>query len=404
MDFLREAFRGNNRFVARVAIIAALGGFLFGYDTGIISGALLYIKKELGASDFEQEAIVGALLLGAAAGAVLSGWLADRIGRRRTKILSGCIYVVGGLACAFAPGTWFLIGARFVLGLSVGTASFVSPMYISELTPKRIRGGMTSFNQLMITSGILIAYIVAFVLKDVDAGWRWMLGLSVVPGAALAIGMYFQPESPRWLVEQGREDEARAVAIRAAAGGALEPWSCFYAYTFLSRQETMTLPVGIQRFFTEFATDWPGLMAATFLMSVPVVVLFLVLQKYSCVPSPKAPSNTRSVRGRSRPEERQQELRRGRGGSRCLLRGRARRVRRPGRALRLRQDHHAQPDRRPDPPHLGRDSSSASGRSRASIPRTGISPWCSRTTRSTPTRRCSRTSPSRSPCASSRRT
>src|SRR4051794_22239687 len=214
MSFLREAFGGDNRFVSRVAIIAAIGGLLFGYDTGVISGALLFLKDDLGASAFEQEAAVGSLLLGAVGGAILAGYLAGRVGRRWTLIAAGVIYVVGGLASAFAPSIWFLIVARFVLGFAVGTASFVAPMYISEMVPKHLRGGMTSFNQLMITSGILLAYIVNFAFKDAPDNWRWMLGLSVIPGIALAAGMLRQPFSPRWLVEQGREDEAFAVLRR----------------------------------------------------------------------------------------------------------------------------------------------------------------------------------------------
>src|SRR4051795_676333 len=214
MQFVREAF-GGNRYVARVSIIAAIGGLLFGYDTGVISGALLFIKDDLSASSFEQQAAVGSLLLGAVGGAILSGWLADRIGRKWTLIAAGIIYIVGGLASALSPDVWFLIVARFVLGFAVGTASFVAPMYISELTPPSIRGGITSFNQLMITTGILVAYLVNFAFKDAANGWRWMLGLSIVPGIALAVGMLRQPFSPRWLVEQGREDEARDVLRRA---------------------------------------------------------------------------------------------------------------------------------------------------------------------------------------------
>jgi MFS family permease len=207
MQFLREAF-GGNRYVARVSIIAAIGGLLFGYDTGVISGALLFIKDDLSASSFEQQAAVGSLLLGAVGGAILSGWLADKIGRKWTLIAAGIIYIVGGLASALSPDIWFLIIARFVLGFAVGTASFVAPMYISEMVPKHLRGGMTSFNQLMITSGILLAYIVNAALKDAGNNWRWMLGLSVIPGILLAVGMLRQPDSPRWLVEQGREDDS----------------------------------------------------------------------------------------------------------------------------------------------------------------------------------------------------
>ncbi len=216
MRFLREAFSRNNPFVLRVAIIAAVGGFLFGYDTGIIGGAQLYIKKDFGTSQFEQQALVGALLIGAVFGAALSGWTTDRIGRKWTKVGSGTVYVIGALGSAFAPDITVLIIARGVLGLAVGTASFVSPMYISEQAPPRIRGGVTSFNQLMVVLGIFVAYIASYVLKGIGTGsWRWMLGLAVVPGAVLAIGMILMPHSPRWLMEQGREDEARDVLVRS---------------------------------------------------------------------------------------------------------------------------------------------------------------------------------------------
>ena len=144
MEFLREAFSGENRFVLRLAMIAALGGFLFGYDTGVISGALPFINKALHATKFEQQAFVGSLLIGAVVGAIMSGFSADALARRRTKIISGTVYVVGALGSAFSQDATQLVIARFVLGIAVGAASFVSPMYISELAPKRIRGGVTS--------------------------------------------------------------------------------------------------------------------------------------------------------------------------------------------------------------------------------------------------------------------
>jgi sugar porter (SP) family MFS transporter len=158
---------------------------------------------------------VGALLIGAVVGAIISGFSADSLSRRRTKIIAGVVYVVGALGSALAQTSTELIAARFVLGIAVGTASFVAPMYISELAPKKIRGGVTSFNQLMVVSGILGAYIVSWALKDVTNNWRWMLGLGALPGIALAVGMFFQPFSPRWLIDQGREDEARKVLRRA---------------------------------------------------------------------------------------------------------------------------------------------------------------------------------------------
>ncbi len=218
MDFLRAVVSGRNAFVLRLAVIAALGGFLFGYDTGVISGALPFISKDLGASQFDQQAFVGSLLIGAVVGAILSGFSADALSRRRTKILSGSVYVIAALASGLSQTGAELIAARFVLGIAVGTASFVSPMYISELAPKRIRGGVTSFNQLMVVGGIFSAYIVNWALKGAADNWRWMLGLGAIPGLALAVGMFFQPFSPRWLIEQKREDEARQVLLRARNG------------------------------------------------------------------------------------------------------------------------------------------------------------------------------------------
>jgi sugar porter (SP) family MFS transporter len=209
--FARELMRGHNRFVIRISVIAALGGFLFGYDTGVISGALLYIGPDLHASKLAQQWVVGSLLLGAVGGAIISGYAADRFSRKWTKFASGCVYVVAAIASALAQDVAWLIAARAVLGIAVGTASFVSPMYISENTPPRIRGGTVSFNQLMVTSGILVAYVINFVFKDAADNWRWMLGLGAVPGLALAIGMLFVPHTPRWLMQADREDEARAV-------------------------------------------------------------------------------------------------------------------------------------------------------------------------------------------------
>ncbi len=211
VSFLREIRQSGNGLIIRISVIAAIGGLLFGYDTGVISGALLYIKDDLHAGQFTQQAIVSVLLLGAMAGALASGYLADRISRRWTKVISGSLYVVGALGCAFSVNAEMLIAFRFLLGLSVGTASFVSPLYISEVSPPRVRGGLVSFNQLAITSGILLAYIVNFLFKGVAGNWRWMLGIAALPGAALAVGMLTVPHTPRWLMLTGQQDRARGV-------------------------------------------------------------------------------------------------------------------------------------------------------------------------------------------------
>jgi sugar porter (SP) family MFS transporter len=208
--FLREALR--NRRLLGIALIAAIGGFLFGYDTGVIGGALLFMQKDLNLKTHgQQQLTVAILLIGAIVGALIAGWLADAISRRRTKIIAGGVYITGAIGCALAQSYWQILAGRFWLGLAVGAASFVAPMYIAELVPPRIRGGVVSFNQLMITLGILVAYIVDWGFAPLPNNWRWMFALGAVPGAALAIGMYFMPFSPRWLVQKGREEEARKV-------------------------------------------------------------------------------------------------------------------------------------------------------------------------------------------------
>jgi sugar porter (SP) family MFS transporter len=216
--FVREMRDSGNGLLVRVSVIAAIGGLLFGYDTGVISGALLYIKKDLHAGTFEQQAIVAVLLLGAMFGALASGYLADKISRKWTKVISGCIYVIGALGCALSINAEMLIGFRFLLGISVGTASFVAPLYISEVAPPKVRGGLVSFNQLAIVSGILLAYIVNFAFKDFSNEWRWMLGVAAIPGVALAVGMLTVPHTPRWLMLSGQQDRARKVLERLREG------------------------------------------------------------------------------------------------------------------------------------------------------------------------------------------
>ncbi|MBW8484472.1 sugar porter family MFS transporter [Actinomadura parmotrematis] len=215
-SYVREAAR--NPFVLKISMLAALGGLLFGYDTGVISGALLYIKQDLGAGSLAQSWIVAGLLLGAVAGALIGGRLADRISRRWTLLIAGIVYVAAALGAALAQTTGQLIAARVVLGLAVGAASAVVPLYISEHTPPRIRGGTVSYNQLMVTIGILVAYLVNFALRDTGDGWRWMLGIGAAPGVVLVIAMAFVPYSPRWLMMRGRRDEARAVLARSRGG------------------------------------------------------------------------------------------------------------------------------------------------------------------------------------------
>jgi sugar porter (SP) family MFS transporter len=213
--FIRQVTVRENRFALGISLLAALGGFLFGYDTGVVGGALPLITSHLHLSSGAESWVTGSLLLGAVTGALISGYLADRIGRRWTIFAAGVIYTLAAIASGVAPTFALLAIARGVLGLAVGAASFVAPMYIGEHSPKALRGGMTALTQLAVTFGILIAYLIDDVFKSTDGGWRWMFALGALPGLALAISMLFVPESPRWLVEHGRSDEAKRFLIRS---------------------------------------------------------------------------------------------------------------------------------------------------------------------------------------------
>src|SRR5512135_67379 len=193
-----------------IYFFGALGGVLFGYDTGVISGALLFIPNDFKLSPFLQGAIVAGLLLGAMIGAAFAGRLADHLGRRRLIIIAAVVFTAGSLLAAFAPTVWVLIAARFVIGLGVGSAALVVPLYLSEIAPTEVRGAIASLNQLMIVCGILAAFIVNAILAS-SGNWRLMLGLAAVPSLVLLVGMLFMPETPRYLVHAGEEDAAHEV-------------------------------------------------------------------------------------------------------------------------------------------------------------------------------------------------
>ncbi|SNZ17067.1 MFS transporter, sugar porter (SP) family [Terribacillus aidingensis] len=188
----------------------ALGGLLYGYDTGVISGALLYIDEDLGLNSFTEGLIVSSLLVGAIISAAITGRVTDKIGRKKTIITAGILFFIGALGAAVAVNVTTMVIARVILGLAVGASTTIVPLYLSELAPKEKRGSLASLNQLLITIGILSSYLVNYAFSDAGA-WRWMLGLAVVPAVILIIGMFFMPESPRWLLTAGKEDKARNI-------------------------------------------------------------------------------------------------------------------------------------------------------------------------------------------------
>jgi len=211
----------QRRFVRVAATITATGGLLFGYDTGVISGALLFIRGDFTLSTFMEGVVVSFLLVGAVTGALTGGPLSDRFGRRPITLLAALIFAVGAIAAALSPTVGILVLARFILGLGVGLASLIVPLYIAEIAPPDTRGGLVSLNQLMITIGILLSYIVGVLFTPIE-GWRWMFGVAVIPALVLGIGMFFLPESPRWLVKNGKLDKARLVLARSRVESEVE--------------------------------------------------------------------------------------------------------------------------------------------------------------------------------------
>ncbi|MEJ5928708.1 sugar porter family MFS transporter [Corynebacterium sp. H128] len=196
-----------------VAAVAALGGVLFGYDTGVMSGALLYIERDFLLSPAAEGAVTSMLLVGAAVGALLGGRVADAFGRKRTLIGGGLVFVFGSLACALSNSVLQLGASRTLLGFAVGLVSIVVPMYISEMAPAQIRGQLVSLNTLMIVVGQLLAFLTNSALAH-TGNWRLMLGLAAVPGLILAVGMLFMTDSPVWLRRRGLEEDARRIAAR----------------------------------------------------------------------------------------------------------------------------------------------------------------------------------------------
>ena len=217
LDRLANADREHSRFVYVIAAIAALNGLLFGFDIGVISGALLYINDSFTLSPFLEGVVTSSVLVGAMLGAATGGTLADRFGRRRLTLAGAVVFFVGSFGMALSPTLAWLIGWRVVEGIAVGVASIVGPLLISETAPSDIRGALGFFQQLMITVGILLAYLINYAFAPEFLGiigWRWMLWFGAVPAAVLALGTYYLPESPRWLVEHDRIEEARGVLSR----------------------------------------------------------------------------------------------------------------------------------------------------------------------------------------------
>jgi MFS transporter, SP family, galactose:H+ symporter len=204
-------------FVQITAAIAALAGLLFGFDTGVISGAILFIKDSFGLAPFAEELLVSAALIGAVGGCILSGRMTDLIGRKRAILVTAAIFILGSIFSAIATNFATLMFGRIAVGLAIGVASYTAPLYISEMAPPNLRGGLVTLNQLAITVGILLAYIVDVAFAG-SGNWRWMFALGVLPAITLEVGIALLPESPRWLLLHQRKAEGLEVLTRIRSG------------------------------------------------------------------------------------------------------------------------------------------------------------------------------------------
>ncbi|XP_028785918.1 inositol transporter 4 [Neltuma alba] len=211
-----ECFRRSiaSPFIMRLALSAGIGGLLFGYDTGVISGALLYIREDFQEVDKKtwlQENIVSMAVAAAIIGAALGGWMTDKLGRKKSILIADVLFIVGAVVMAVAPAPWVIILGRIFVGLGVGMASMNAPLYISEASPAKIRGALVCINGFLITGGQFLSYLINLAFTKTSWTWRGMLGVAAVPAFVQFILMCFLPESPRWLYREGKEGEARQI-------------------------------------------------------------------------------------------------------------------------------------------------------------------------------------------------
>ncbi|HXH47748.1 MAG TPA: sugar porter family MFS transporter [Terriglobia bacterium] len=204
---------GKRGYALMVAIAAALGGLLFGYDTSVISGAILFVRQQFQLTPVETEVAVSIVLAGAAIGAGFAGSFGDRYGRRPVLIVNAILFGVFAVLTGMANGLLLFLAARFVIGVAVGVASMLTPLYIAELAPPRIRGALVTLNQLAIVTGIVVAYYVDYLFSG-SSNWRAMFISAVIPSVILLVALIFLPESPRWLVTQEKSEDAFRILDR----------------------------------------------------------------------------------------------------------------------------------------------------------------------------------------------
>jgi SP family arabinose:H+ symporter-like MFS transporter len=213
---------GKSISLSTITIVASLGGFLFGFDMAVISGVLPLVEKQFGLTAAQEGWFVSSALVGCIIGVAFSGELSDRLGRKKPLFLAAVLFLLSALGCAFAPSLSLVIASRLLGGIGIGIASNVVPLYISEIAPAKIRGSLVTYYQFAITFGILVAYLTNAALVSYSTGtpegsifhneiWRVMLGIGAIPACLFLAGIFIVPESPRWLIQNGREQEGIAI-------------------------------------------------------------------------------------------------------------------------------------------------------------------------------------------------
>src|SRR6266852_3084502 len=224
LGHVEQLQKGSARYLYLPAMVAAIGGLLFGFDTAVINGAIVFIKQQFGLSDSQTEIAASSLLLGCVVGASIAAFTSDRFGRKRVLLGAASLFTISSIGAALPRNLIEFAVARLLGGVAIGIASTLSPLYIAEISPARNRGLLVSLNQLAIVTGILLSYSVNYLLTGAGpANWRWMFASAAVPSIAFLLTLFFIPESPRWLMQKGREQEAkhflaRMVGPQAASG------------------------------------------------------------------------------------------------------------------------------------------------------------------------------------------
>lgn len=215
-----SVYRFNIYYILCISFISAMGGYLFGFDFAVISGALPFLQKDFALNAYWEGFATGCLALGAIAGCLVANYVSDKYGRKGGLSVAACLFALSSLAMAFSPSRDVFIASRFCAGIGVGMASVLSPMYIAEIAPAHLRGRMVAINQLTIVIGILVTNLVNYWLRNSgDTAWRWMFGLGIIPSALFFAGTLWLPESPRWLVKAGRSDKAKQILEKIGDSG-----------------------------------------------------------------------------------------------------------------------------------------------------------------------------------------